>query len=105
MEKDGATIPRVGLVSIVTDGFGIPQCAIETVRVDRVRFADAPPEIAQAEAEGDATFDDWRDGHRAYFQREARRLGLTFDDDAVIFCEHFRLLKVLGVSDPEVTDQ
>jgi uncharacterized protein YhfF len=95
-ERAGETIPWPGLVSVVTDGFGMPICAIETERVDRVRFADIDEEVAFAEGEGDRTLDDWREGHRRYFEREAKRLDLTFDDDAELFVERFRLLRVLG---------
>jgi len=97
-ERDGTTIPTSGLISIVTDGFGIPLCAIETTRVDRVRFEDSTTEIAIAEGEGDLSLDDWRDVHRAYFDKEGARLGLTFTDDALLFHEYFRVLRVFDGS-------
>ncbi len=97
-ERAGETIPWPGLVSVVTDGFGMPICAIETERVDRIRFADIDEDVAFAEGEGDRTLEDWREGHRRYFEREAKRLDLTFDDDAELFVERFRLLRVLGRS-------
>lgn len=95
-EKEGQTIPRPGLVSIVTDGFGLPLCAIQTERVERGRFRDATAEIARAEGEGDRTLEDWREGHRRFFEREAAAVGLVFDDDAELFHEYFRVLKVFG---------
>lgn len=94
MERERLPLPTPGLVSIVTDGFGIPLCAIETERVERVRFGDATDEIARAEAEGDRTLADWRDGHRAFFAAEGARLGLVFDDDALLVHEYFRLVRV-----------
>jgi uncharacterized protein YhfF len=100
MEREHATMPRPGLVSIVTDGFGFPLCAIQTERVDLVRFADVPESFARAEAEGDSSLEDWREGHRDYFGRQAARLGLAFDDDAIIVLERFRLLHVLGRAAP-----
>jgi uncharacterized protein YhfF len=99
-ERDGSAIPAAGLVSIVTDGFGYPLCAIHTERVEHLRFAEVTAAHAEAEAEGDRTLESWREGHRRYFEREAARLGLVFSDDAVVFFEHFRVLAVLGRADP-----
>jgi uncharacterized protein YhfF len=98
-ERDGSTIPHVGMVSIVTDGFGYPQCAVRTERVEHCRFGDIGAEQAWAEGEGDRTLEDWRAGHLAYFHREAAKLGLTFTEEAQVFFEHFRVLAVLGRAD------
>jgi uncharacterized protein YhfF len=91
---DGWALPRPGLVSIVTDGFGIPLCAIETTRVDHGRFGDAGPEIATAEAEGDGSFADWQAAHQRYFATESARIGVPFSDDAELCYEYFRVLRV-----------
>jgi uncharacterized protein YhfF len=93
-EHDGVPIPTPGLVSIITDGFGIPLCAIQSERVQHMRFGDATDEIARGEDEGDRTLADWRDSHIKYFTTEAARIGRTFDDDSIIFSEYFRLLRV-----------
>jgi uncharacterized protein YhfF len=93
-EHDGWSLPRAGMVSIVTDGFGVPLCAIETTRVDRGRFGDAGPEIAEAEGEGDGSLADWRAAHRSYYETESARIGIAFTDDADILYEHFRVLRV-----------
>ncbi len=98
-EREGSTVPYVGMVSIVTDGFGYPQCAIQTERVEYLRFADIGAEHAWAEGEGDRTLESWREGHRAYFHREAAQLGLTFTEDVQVFFEHFRVLAVFGRAD------
>lgn len=93
-QHDGWQPPAPGTVSVVTDGFGVPLCAIETTRVEHGAFRDATAEIAEAEAEGDGSLADWRDGHRAYFEAEARRIGVAFSDDAELCYEHFRVLRV-----------
>ncbi len=95
LEREGATLPTPGLVSVVTDGFGIPLCVTESVRVVTNRFGDATEEIAIAEDEGDLSFADWRASHVRYFESEAARLGLVFDDDALVFHDYFRVLRVL----------
>lgn len=99
-ERDGSAIPQVDTVSIVTDGFGYPQCAIRSERVELLRFAEIDRSHAWAEGEGDRTLEDWRDGHLRYFQREADRLGLAFSEDEVVYFEHFRVLAVFGRADP-----
>jgi uncharacterized protein YhfF len=99
-ERDGSTIPHAGLVSLVTDGFGYPACAILSEQVDRVPFRDIDATHALIEGEGDRSLEDWREGHLEYFHREARRLGLTFTEDELVCFEHFRVLAVLGRADP-----
>ncbi len=93
---EGWSIPSVGTVSIVTDGYGAPLCAIRTERSDRGRFADATEEMARAEGEGDRSLADWRETHRRYFEPQAARLGIPFGDDALMFYEYFRVVRVLG---------
>jgi uncharacterized protein YhfF len=95
-KHDGSTIPVPGMVSIVTDGFGIPLCAIQTERVVFNTFAEATEEIARGEAEGDMTLEDWRDGHWKYFAAEGETIGVPFTDDAELFHEYFRVLRILG---------
>ena len=98
-QREGVAIPRAGMVSIVTDGFGHALCAIRTEQVEHLRFADVTERHAFVEGEGDRTLADWRAGHLQYFGREAARLGLTFTEDEIVFFEHFRLLAVLGRAD------
>jgi len=99
-KRDSSAIPQVGLVSIVTDGFGYAQCAIHTERVEHLRFGDIEASHAWAEGQGDRTLEDWREGHLRYFQSEAAQLGLSFSDDSIVFFEHFGVLSVLGRADP-----
>jgi uncharacterized protein YhfF len=93
---EGWSIPSVGTITIVTDGYGIPLCAIRTERSDRGRFADATEEIAQAEGEGDRSLAEWRELHRRYFEAQSARHGIPFGDDALMFYEYFRVVRVLG---------
>lgn len=93
---DGSTIPSPGLVSIVTDGFGHPRCVIETESVRRLPISEADEEIAILEGEGDLTLADWREGHMAFFEREAAKMGLAFDAEEEVFVEKFRVLHVVG---------
>ena len=95
-EHDGDALPTPGTISIVTDGFGIPLCVLETERVVYNTFAEATEEIAIGEAEGDASLEDWREGHRRWFETEGERIGVPFTDDAMLLHEYFRLVTVLA---------
>jgi uncharacterized protein YhfF len=95
-EHLGLRLPGPGLVSIVTDGYGVPLCAIETERMEVRRFKEVPETVAIGEGEGDLTLRDWRRGHWKYFTEEATRLGLAFDEDSRVFTEWFRVLQVFG---------
>ncbi len=99
-EREGSMVPRAGQVSIVTDGHGHALCAIQTERVELLRFDQIDARHAWIEGEGDRSLEDWRAGHQRYFHAEAAQFGLTFTDDAMIFFEHFRVLAVFGRSDP-----
>jgi uncharacterized protein YhfF len=52
LKKAGLTIPFAGLISIVTDGFGIPLCCIETERVEVNAYKDVSSAVAKREGEG-----------------------------------------------------
>lgn len=91
--KSGLTVPRPGLVSIVTDGFGFPLACIETERVDRHLFKAVPAAVATGEGEGDLSLAEWRRGHWDYFTAEAQRLGIVFTEDSELITEWFRLIQ------------
>lgn len=91
-QRQATPLAYSGGVSVVTDSFGYPRCVVRSTEVHEYAFRDVPAAAAAAEAEGDLTYDDWREGHQAYFTREAERLGLVFDDAAVIAVEYFELL-------------
>ncbi len=91
-QKEGTPLAYLNGVSVVTDGFGYPRCVLRSTDVREHAFRDVPEASAAAEAEGDHTYEDWREGHTAYFTREAARLGLSFDDNARISVEHFEVL-------------
>lgn len=99
---DGSTVPVPGMVSVVVDGVGMPRVVIRTVTTRTCRFGDVDALAAASEGEGDLSLADWRAGHRAYFEREAAALGLTFTDDAELLIEHFEVLAIIGrASAPE----
>lgn len=85
----GEPMPQVGRRDIAQDWDGKPALVIETTEVTVQRFCDVPEDFALAEGEGD--FDDWRQGHIAYFSRNG-----GYDPEMLLVCERFRLVEVLA---------
>ena len=95
-ERDGTPLAYEGGVSIVTDGFGYPRVVLRSVEVRVVPFGEIDAASAAGEGEGDLTYEDWSEGHVAYFTREAAQHGLAFDDRARIAVERFEVLHIVG---------
>lgn len=82
---------EVGKHMVVKDSAGRARAVIETVSLEKTRFCDVGWEFAAAEGEGDETLEDWRAGHRAYFERDG-----GFAPDMMLWCERFRLVEIIG---------
>lgn len=92
----GLTMPYVGMISIVVDGFGFPICAIETTEVLLIPFSEVTAEMAAAEGEGDLSLEDWQRGHlRFWGEHEARLVGRPFTENEIVCIERFRLVQKL----------
>jgi uncharacterized protein YhfF len=98
-ERQGTPLAYEGGISIVTDGFGYPRVVLRSMQVRVITFGEIDEESAAGEGEGDLTYEDWREGHVAYFTREATLHGLTFDERARISVERFEVLHVVGRAD------
>lgn len=83
-------LPVVGRRDIVLDGRGEPAAVIETLEVVHRRFSEIDEQFAYDEGEGFRTLKDWREGHRAYFERNG-----GWSEDMELVCERFRLVEVL----------
>ena len=80
-------LPTPGKVDIALTWDGCPSVAIETLSVEIMRFCDISEDFALAEGEGD--YDQWRQGHEAYFARNG-----GFSADMMIVCERFKVVEV-----------
>ncbi|MEM9795148.1 MAG: ASCH domain-containing protein [Pseudomonadota bacterium] len=69
-----------------------PACVIETVEVTERRFRDVPEDFALAEGEG--SFEDWRNGHIAFFKRNG-----GWSEEMWLLCERFRVIEVIDLSE------
>jgi uncharacterized protein YhfF len=82
--------PQVGRLDVVLDGRGRRAAVIETVEVTVRCFDEVDERFAFDEGEGFRTLADWREGHRAYFERNG-----GFSPDMELLCERFRLVETL----------
>ena len=85
---------HVGKLMVVKDGRRTPRAVLETLSLERKPFDRVDWAFASAEGEGDATLEDWRAGHRAYFTRNG-----GFAPGMMLWCERFRLVEILAEGD------
>jgi uncharacterized protein YhfF len=78
--------------SVVTDFEGNPRCVIQTAEIRHLPFDEVDAQFAFDEGEGDQSLEYWRDVHRRYFTKEAKELGLEFNEKSLVCCERFRVL-------------
>jgi uncharacterized protein YhfF len=91
-EMNPENAPIDGVLNVVTDYDGVPQCVVQTIEIRHLPFDEVDAAFAFDEGEGDQSLAYWREVHWNYFSREAAELGLEFDEKSLIACERFRLL-------------
>lgn len=86
--EEGEALEHVGeqLALLADDGAHV--ATVEITRVDVVPFAEVPWSFAAAEGEGDADLEEWRSGHRRFWEAD----GATVTDDTEVVCLRFRLV-------------
>ena len=87
-ESEGEPIEHVGELLAIVDNDGKHVGTMKVTRVEVLRFADVPDELALAEAEGDMNAADFRASHLAYWTR----VGESVTDDTLIVTVYFDLL-------------
>ena len=87
-ESEGEPIEHVGELLAIVDNDGKHVGTMKVTRVEVLRFADVPDELALAEAEGDMNAADFRASHLAYWTR----VGETVTDDTLIVTVYFDLM-------------
>lgn len=88
--EGSAARPQVGRRDVVLYGRGERAAMIEIVEVAVRRFDQVDEKFAFEEGEGSRTLGEWRESHRAYFERNG-----GFSSDMELLCERFRLVEVL----------
>ena len=95
----GEPMPAVGGHVVVVDGMGRPRCIWRTTEVTVKPLVEVDAAFAWDEGEGDRTRDDWLDGHRRYFMRQAERDGFAFHDRIETVFERFAVVWPPGLDD------
>lgn len=90
----GETIPKEGMLSVITDWAGTPRCVVRTTRVQILPYKDIDFELARREGEDDS-LESWRKNHEAYFRAEGKELGYTFSEELEVVFEEFEVVEIL----------
>ena len=98
-ENHDEELPKPGDHWIITDGSHIPKCIVRTTRVDILPVKNVDAKFALAEGEGDKTLEWWKEAHDAYYERQAKQDGFTYDDSMLCVAEHFELVWPAGTRD------
>ena len=61
---------------------------VEITRVETRGFDDVTWEFAQAEGEGFTSIEDWREGHRTFYESH----GVSIEPDTAVVCVWFRVV-------------
>jgi uncharacterized protein YhfF len=85
-------LPKVGDVSIILRGDGVPVAIIERTQVTTIPFDKVDEQYAAIEGEGDGSLAYWREAHAEYFTGVCTRLGGHFDDQTIVLCQVFRVV-------------
>lgn len=99
-EIGGEPMPVVGDHVVVIDGAGRPCGVWRTTEVTVKALIEVDAAFAWDEGEGDRTREDWLDGHRRYFARQAAGEGFAFDDQAQTVFERFVVVWPPESADP-----
>ncbi|MFE9923744.1 ASCH domain-containing protein [Streptomyces sp. NPDC005774] len=86
-ETEGLEFVGERLALPADDGRAV--ATIEITGVDLTSFAEVTWEHAAAEGEGDASLEDWRAGHRRFWERE----GTPVEDGTPLVCLTFRVVR------------
>jgi uncharacterized protein YhfF len=88
----GESLPKVGDISIILRGDGVPVAIIERTEVKIVPFQDVDADFAATEGEGDGSLASWREAHVQYFNTVCERLGGVFNETTPVICQVFRVV-------------
>lgn len=90
-ETAGDTLPRIGDLSVVLDGRGVPRAVIGTTDVRVIPFDEVGAEHAFAEGEGERTLCAWREEHERFWREHSPSVP-PFARDMPVVCERFEML-------------
>ena len=86
-EIDGDALPAVGDYQIVLNSQDEPVAIIKSYSIEIYRFREVPIDFALAEGEG--TYEEWKEAHVAFFSRLLQVYNLAFSEDMLTVCDRF----------------
>ncbi len=81
------SVESPGEVQVLLGSDGTAAALVEVTRIETYRFSDVPWEFARDEGEGFTSIEQWRAGHRSYYEQE----GVNVSDDSLFVCVWFRI--------------
>lgn len=89
---DSEPLPRIGDHWVVCDGKGAPRVVLRTRELRLGPLSSVDEQFAWDEGEYDRSLETWLEGHRRYFARACRRIGVDFHDDVAVIFERFDIV-------------
>ncbi|MGH9020640.1 MAG: ASCH domain-containing protein [Acidimicrobiales bacterium] len=86
-DAEAEPLESEGEILALVDDDLLEVARLRVTGVETVRFADVPWEFAAAEGEGDASIEEWREGHRRFWTS----LGESVDHDTLVVLVRFEL--------------
>jgi len=87
-DEEGEELEHVGEHLALLDDDGNRVGTVEVTSLEFHPFIEVPWDFADAEGEGSTDLEDWRAGHRRFWER----VGTPVDDDTPIACLRFVLV-------------
>ena len=94
-QSKSISLPRTGDKNIVQDSKGIKRCLIITKKVEIKPFNKVTKSFAFKEGEGDGSLEYWEKTHKKFFERRLKSRNKKFNEEILIVCEEFKLLRKL----------
>lgn len=91
-EKEQEPLPQPGQYAVILDSQEEPKAIIEITHVDVMPMNEVPVSFAQAEGEGDLSYDYWYREHKEFFTEALQSYSLEFKEDMLLVCERFKLI-------------
>lgn len=89
------SLPKAGDKNIITDSKGQNKCLIKITKVTIKPFSKINSKFAYKEGEGNKTLDYWKRTHKKFFIKTLKKLNKPFNEDILIVCEEFKVLKII----------
>lgn len=91
-DLENRPLPTQEDYGIILDSNGEPVAIIKTVEVNLIPMNEVTEEFAIAE--GDGSYQNWKEIHTRFFKKRLSEIGHEFSEDMLLVCEYFKLIDV-----------